>query len=177
LEQKMARGARLWSISALSTELQRNARTIVRALQGTPADGTIKGGHRGWHLGTALQALAAYERQCDQLSQRGSMHGNGEAGFVSSPGALMQVVDQIEGTASTLEGAMQRTRAEPDITKRREMISEWGPVVDQLDSLLRQSFELQGEETWLTPFGDKVLGTLIAEICELGGWPVPEPQS
>jgi hypothetical protein len=143
-------------------------------LQGTPADGTIKGGHRGWYLATALQALAAYERQSDQLLQRSYQRGNSEARFVSSRGTLTQVVDQIEVTASTLQAAMQRTRAEPDITKRREMISEWGPVVGQLDRLLRQSFELQGGETWLTPFGDKVVGALIAEVCELAGWPVPQ---
>jgi hypothetical protein len=51
----------------------------------------------------------------------------------------------------------------------------WGPVAGQLDRLLRQSFVLHGGETWLTPFGDRVLGALIAEVCELGDWPVPDP--
>jgi hypothetical protein len=166
-------GARLWSISALATELERNARTVVRALRETPADGRTKGGHRGWHLATALRALAAYERQSDQLSQRSYQSAKSASHLLSSPGLLAHVIDQIETTIITLEGAMQRTRAEPDIIKRREMISEWGPVVGQLDRLLRQSFELQGGEACLTPFGDKILGALIAEVCALGGWPVP----
>jgi hypothetical protein len=172
----MAMKARLWSLSGLATELQRNVRTVARALQGVAPDGRI-GKHAGWRLTTALRALAAYERQSDQLSQRSYQGGKNGAHLLSSPRVLMRVIDQIETTISTLAAAMQRTRAEPDIIKRRAMISRWGPIVGQLDSLLRQSFELQGEETWLTPFGDKVLGTLIAEICELGGWPVPEPQS
>jgi hypothetical protein len=171
----MSMRAKLWSLSGLSVELGRNVRTVSRALQNTAPDGRI-GKHPGWRLQTALRALAAYERQSDQLSQRSYQSGRSGAHLLSTTAVLMHVIDQIEAATSTLEAAMQRTRAEPDITKRREMISEWGPVVGQLDRLLRQSFELQGGETWLTPFGDKVLGALIADVCELGGWPVPEPQ-
>jgi hypothetical protein len=51
----------LWSISAIAVEIGRDRRTVARALNGVPADGTIDGGHSGWHLTTALAALAALD--------------------------------------------------------------------------------------------------------------------
>src|SRR5918993_1548803 len=51
--------SRLWSISALSTELRRDRRTVAKALQNVPADGVCPGGHKGWLLTTALRALGS----------------------------------------------------------------------------------------------------------------------
>jgi hypothetical protein len=51
----------LWSISAIAVETGRDRRTVAKALNGVPADGAIDGGHSGWHLSTALAALAALD--------------------------------------------------------------------------------------------------------------------
>jgi hypothetical protein len=53
----MSMTKRLWSISALAAELGRDRRTVAAALRDVAADGTLRDGHRGWHLQTALDAL------------------------------------------------------------------------------------------------------------------------
>jgi hypothetical protein len=75
----MALTPKLWSLSALAVELGCNIRTVSAALANTPPDGTIEGGHKGWFLLTALEALGA------RLPVRGhrlsKLHGgaNGQA--------------------------------------------------------------------------------------------------
>jgi hypothetical protein len=51
---------KLWSLSALSTELGRDRRTVSKILATTPPDGRPNG-HPAWLLTTALRALYAYE--------------------------------------------------------------------------------------------------------------------
>jgi hypothetical protein len=83
---------------------------------------------------------------------------------------LARVVDELEATTNRLDRAMQRTRREPDLAKRREQIAEWGRMVGAVDRLLRRSFELQEIPAIGAPFCDRVLGVLAAEVLELGGW-------
>jgi hypothetical protein len=52
----MSMTKRLWSISALAVELNRDRRTIAAALRDVPADGMI-GTDKAWHLDTAVAAL------------------------------------------------------------------------------------------------------------------------
>jgi hypothetical protein len=47
---------RLWSISALAVELERDRRTVAKFLRGVPADGQLNG-KPAWYLQTALSAL------------------------------------------------------------------------------------------------------------------------
>ena len=58
----MAMTRQLWSINALATELGRDRRTISRALDAVPPDGTISG-HKAWYMATALKALRALDGQ------------------------------------------------------------------------------------------------------------------
>lgn len=53
----MAMTKQLYSISALAVELGKDRRTVASALESVPADGTIAGGHRGWFLTSALDAI------------------------------------------------------------------------------------------------------------------------
>lgn len=52
----MAMQKQLWSLNALAVELNRDRRTVARALDNVPADGLLLG-NRAWHLQTALKAL------------------------------------------------------------------------------------------------------------------------
>src|SRR4051794_35408400 len=52
----MAMTKSLWSLNALSVELERDRRTIAAALSGVSPDGTRQG-HPAWFLSTALRAL------------------------------------------------------------------------------------------------------------------------
>src|SRR3954469_442968 len=54
----------LYSVSALSTELAKDRRTISRALAAVPPDGQV-GAHPGWHMLTALAALGWTGRKLD----------------------------------------------------------------------------------------------------------------
>src|SRR3954452_411084 len=55
----------LYSVSALSTELAKDRRTISRALAAVPPDGQV-GAHPGWHMLTALAALGWTGRKPDR---------------------------------------------------------------------------------------------------------------
>ena len=48
---------KLWSISALAVELDRDRRTIAKFLRGVPPDGQLDG-NPAWYLQTALSALS-----------------------------------------------------------------------------------------------------------------------
>src|SRR5680860_1796973 len=54
----MAMTPQLWTINGLATELGKDRRTLGKALRHVPADGTTRGGHRGWHMESALRALS-----------------------------------------------------------------------------------------------------------------------
>lgn len=62
----MAMTRQLYSISALATELNRDRRTVAKALDTVIADGTVAGGHRAWFLKTALQALKEVPKEPGQ---------------------------------------------------------------------------------------------------------------
>lgn len=53
----MAMTKQLYSISALAVELDRDRRTIARALKSVNPDGKAAGGHSAWFLATALAAM------------------------------------------------------------------------------------------------------------------------
>ncbi len=53
----MAMTAKLWTISGLAAELDRDRRTITRALRDVPHDGK-EGRYKAWHMTTALAAMA-----------------------------------------------------------------------------------------------------------------------
>ena len=48
--------AKLWTVTGLAAELQKDRRTITAALRGVPADGK-DGRWDAWHMTTALEAL------------------------------------------------------------------------------------------------------------------------
>jgi DNA-binding transcriptional MocR family regulator len=155
----MARGARLWSISSLATELQRNPRTMVRALSETPADGTIKGGHKAWYLTTALATLAAYERSSDQLAVRPLSGGDGK-----SDASLAQ----LERLAHDIDAGMRRLRAAAP-GQRRQVLEEFGGRIGAFDRALERSIAKQGSDATaaLGAFRDRHVGHLVREIAGL----------
>ena len=53
----MAMTAKLWTISGLAAELDKDRRTITRALRDVPHDGK-EGRYRAWHMTTVLAAMA-----------------------------------------------------------------------------------------------------------------------
>lgn len=60
--------AKLWSQSALATELQINPRTVAKALAGTSPDGQLAK-RPAWHLRTALTALGVDKLPADRADK------------------------------------------------------------------------------------------------------------
>jgi hypothetical protein len=153
----MGMTAKLWSLNALSVETGRNPRTIAHALRHTAADGELPGRHKGWLLTTALAALAAYERNSDQLGH-GAHRPSGD-----------ETLDQIEAAARRVDEMLVRLRREPDVGRRREILKQEGGIVGALDRAFAADFDRQGEKGRLVfqPFADNVMRQTIAEITEL----------
>ena len=154
----MTRGTRLWSISELATELAKNHRTMTRALADVPSDGVLKGGHKGWTLLTALDALRRYSEASDQLTDRarGRLHESA------------QLCDQIEGLATEIDAGLRRLRNAPP-SQRLKMLKSFGKKVGALDRSLGRSIVAQGLDATavLGPFRDQLVGRLVAEITQL----------
>jgi hypothetical protein len=72
----MSKQQKLWSINRLSTELQRNPRTVARALDDVPEDGKLAG-RPAWHMSTAIDALRQYEGGSNRFDGRSSTGGDG----------------------------------------------------------------------------------------------------
>lgn len=158
---------KLWTLNGLATELRHVPRTVGRALRGIPADGKV-GTRDAWYLTTALGALRTHEFGSDQLGQRYNGHGANGSGDNSAD--ILHIADQLEDLNDRLLREMETTQAEPDLGRRREQIKEWGPMVGQIDRLLRRSFDLQGIPSVGEAFADKVLRHLAGNVLYLGGW-------
>jgi hypothetical protein len=68
----MSKQQKLWSINRLSTELQRNQRTIARALTDVPEDGKLAG-RPAWFMSSAVAAMRRYEGGSNRFDDRHSV--------------------------------------------------------------------------------------------------------
>jgi len=103
-ERKMSIGERLWSISGLSRELDRNPRTITKALANVPPDGVLRGGHKGWFMSSAFEAIRRYTETSDQLTDPTAIRSNRSRSHTEA------LIYQIEASAASVEDLMQRLR-------------------------------------------------------------------
>jgi hypothetical protein len=150
---------KLWSQHALAKELGHNERTIARVLDSVPADGKITGGHRGWHLKTALAALSDYSAGSSQLRTSDDVHPSG------APVA-------IERAASAVQDLLDRMRAEESVDRRRELLRADGRCVGELHRLLESDLEERGPEypKIYGPYFKEMFAHVTAEtlhLCEL----------
>jgi hypothetical protein len=153
--------ARLWSVNQLSIELAKNARTITKALAGVAPDGQLKGGHPGYTLVTAFEALRRYTKTSDQLLERAAMRSNGSG-----------ELSKLEPAAQRVERLLQDLRCEGDVGRRRALVERDGTCVGQLDRLLVASAqELDGREIY-QPYVDRVMATAMGEILSLCDWAI-----
>jgi hypothetical protein len=152
----MAMTAKLFSISALATELDRDRRTIGKALARTPPDGTTASGDPAWHLTTALTALGRSE------GRRGGHGGDDDAD-----------IRELEFVARKLHDFFERLRAEPDIEKRRALVEAGhAKVLGEFARAVEQARAGNNEETRLVeqPYIDRMHGGAIGELFRLCDW-------
>jgi hypothetical protein len=139
-ETEMAIRPQLWTLGGLATELQRNVKTIGRALASTPPDGKV-GKNDAWLMAPVVKALA--------------------------PADANGLLGEILRVAKEIDGGLFLMGAEPDHKKRLKMAEEYGPYIGELDDLLSKA-NRKGDLA-LSEKQDAVMGPLIGRFAELLG--------
>jgi hypothetical protein len=139
----------LWSLNALSHELNRNQRTVKRALQNVPADGML-GQHKAWLMTTAVQALTPVERR-----------------FRPSNGNEEAAADNVESTWADLRDAFGDLEREKNIDRRRIMAQDVAPLISELEAALNAVWHTDEAQVVYGPLRDRVIATAIAELVKL----------
>jgi hypothetical protein len=150
--------AKLFTLSGLSVELNRDRRTVGKALARVAPDGKTASGDDGWYLTTTLGAL---ERIGDRR------RGNGDGSYADDAALV-----GLERAAAAVDDFLGKLRAEPDIDKRRAFLRADGGVIGAFVEALDRVREGHGEPQRQVegPFCDKMVGEVIAEtlhLCEL----------
>jgi hypothetical protein len=110
---------KVFSINALSETLERDRRTVKRALEAFPPDGRDAQGRPGWKISTAARAL--------------TLHAEGRDTSDSDRAWL-----PVEQADAAVRDALERLEAIPDLEERRALArKERVPVRALEDALLR----------------------------------------
>jgi hypothetical protein len=152
----MAMTAKLFSISGLAIELDRDRRTIGKALARVPPDGKTADGGAAWHLTTALAAL-------DRNEGRRRSDSGGDDGDIR----------EVEFAARKLHELFERLRAEPDVGKRRAMVEAGqGKVVGEFIRAVEAARSGNSEAVRLVeePYVLGMHGGAIGELFRLCDW-------
>jgi len=144
---------KLWSLSALATELQVNVRTAARMLVGVAADGQLHG-RDAWYLSTAIRAQREYGS--DRLADR------------RLSGTAPPDLEKLERLARKVSEGLHRLRA-ADPSARLPILQDFGHAVGALDKALAQSAAREGSDAALVfeAFHDAVLARTVQEIVAL----------
>jgi hypothetical protein len=136
--------------------LERDRRTVRRAMAQVPPDGHDDQGRPVWTVATVVRAMARH------------------AGGSGDTNAAHAALDDIERLAGELEEGIERLRLEPDVARRRELLKEVGPSVGALDRAMiaANSTSPPAERALLDDYCLKVimrpaLGHILG-LCELG---------
>lgn len=157
----------LWSVNALSRELGKNERTLSKALAGVAPDGKLVGGHDGWFLATAWQALEHYSANSEQLRER-----SGTSRDAVPSEAALRAVERANGDVVHL---LDELRAEPDVEKRRERFRSGGHC---LGALYHGLEELLSGDPWRelhAPAIRQAIGSAIGTALDLCQYSLEKP--
>jgi hypothetical protein len=145
--------SKLYSVNALAREFRHNERTVARAMRGVRPDGRI-GRHPGWHLATASNAMRAYADD--------SAHLLGRTGASDPLAGLMPAADRVDALLKGL-------RAEPDVSRRRDILRRDGKCVGELERALEAVFATGGPEcpALLRPWLSEQLIEIMSETLAL----------
>jgi hypothetical protein len=152
----MGMTAKLYSLNALATELQRDRRTVGKALSHVAPDGKTPAGDPAWHLTTALSALGRNE------DRRSHHHGGGDDSDIR----------EVEFVSRKLHDFFERLRA-TDVETRRKMVDNGeGAVVGEFMRVVEQARAGHSEAVRQIeqPFIDKMHGGAIGELFRLCNW-------
>jgi hypothetical protein len=129
---------KVFSINGASEILERDRRTIARAMRHVTPDAKERGQPR-WRMKTILDALGQTGVQTERRNDGGSQRA-----FLNS------LYEQFDA-------AYDRMRAEPSLEKRRAMTLKLAPLIEQTDRLQREVSAAEGEPELLTQLrADKI---------------------
>lgn len=153
----MGMTAKLYSLNGLATELQRDRRTVGKALSHTKPDGETPTGDPAWHLTTALSALGQAE------DRRSHHHGGGDN----------RDIDELEFVERKLRTFFAKLKAEPSIEKRRKMVDDGeGAIVGEFCRAVERTQGQSGPAiaNVAGPYVDRMIGGVIGELFRLCRW-------
>lgn len=159
----MSMTPQLFGINALAVELDKDRRTIGRALRNVKPDGrSADGRHPAWRIQTCLRALEATE---------GRRRNDGGVDNI--------VIAELEFTGEKMCALLARLREEADIEKRRAMVKVEGHVVGAYWNALEKVREYQSPEQRAVekPYLDKLMGQAICETLTLCQWELEPPSA
>jgi hypothetical protein len=145
-----------FSVNGAADLLERDRRTIRRALAMVPPDAKESGNPR-WRLRTVLDALDAHGRRTGH-ERSGMRHGDRDA-----------VLDEIERLGAKLDAGFGQMAGEPDVARRRKMASQVGPLVGALNRAIERSHEFvpPDERPFVKLGTDQILRQAIANFMGL----------
>ena len=124
-----------FSANAASEILEKDRRTIVRALRRTKPD-AYEGRHPRWRMKVILDSLAAHERS---VTTQSAMN--------ESPRRRTPFDDEFDAACQANFDAQERLKAEPNLQLRREMAKRIAPpLINRVEHLLRQQGEAAGQD-------------------------------
>jgi hypothetical protein len=153
---------KFFSINRAADLLERDRRTVARALRGIAPDQRERGQDR-WKLPTIVAALTAH------ASRTGGQQGRGGSVLEVAP-----IADQAEAALNAIDAGLDRLQAEPDLTRRRELAWDVGPAFGALDRALAQCIALESNDLQpaLEIFRHHVIGGLIGEFLATCHWQI-----
>jgi hypothetical protein len=142
-------------MNRLSKEFAHNPRTIERALRHVPPDGRL-GRFPAWTLSTATEAMRAHADDSYQL-----VGNTGAADALAALGPAAEKVDKL----------LRGLQAEPDVSRRRDILRRDGKCVGELERACLAVFETGGPEApalfrpWLSEQLIQIMSETLA-LCQ-----------
>jgi hypothetical protein len=163
---------RLWSLNGLALELNRNFRTISRALLQTKPDATVAGRPR-WHMQTAVRALTQHERRMEQQTGRVLTRPAPE----KFDPVLEAKIHEVEITGKEADAFLAQLRALPTVAERRELVeSGAGKVIGKHEKALEATIPIgDGDHAFTNQlYVDHMMNMILRELCALCEWTVAD---
>ena len=145
-----------FTINSASELLERDRRTVAKALRGIPADHRDAQGHERWRLPVIIDALSA-------------SHGGG---------ASAAAIDEIMSATEAVDHLLEQLRAAPDVEAARVILRAEGHRIGGLDRALSAALAAlrPAEVQLLQTVRDHVVGAVIGEALQACRWQIAGAQ-
>lgn len=160
---------KLWSLSSLAVELNRNFRTLRRALDGTKCDGKIAG-RPAFYMATAIAALDAHTMRTGYVRSKPAPE--------RYDAALEEKIGAIEESGREVDALLAKLRGEKSVQRRRAMIEGGaGRCVGAHSRALQATVHDDANGPLRQCFVDAMMDHVMGEVAALCEWKIEQPES